>query len=263
MKTAELVTIGDELLKGDILDANSKWICEKLTKLGIRVDSITIVGDDPERISQALSRVLNSGTDYVIVSGGLGATPDDVTIEAIARTIDRKIKLDQKVLGWIKRKLDYLVKLGMIKEGITPEREKIAMIPEDMTPIYNRVGLAPGLVGNVGKGTLVVLPGVPAELKSLFEEISEEYIKAEGVLMHEELRVIALESDLVPYFKKILEKNLGVKVGSYPMATEKGRFLLVRFYLSGKDPGIVKDKLEKVKNDFIKSMRENNFSILE
>ena len=66
------------------------------------MDSITIVGDDFERISQALSRALDSGTDYVVVSGGLGATSDDVTKEAIAKTTDKKIKLDQKVLGWIR-----------------------------------------------------------------------------------------------------------------------------------------------------------------
>jgi molybdopterin-biosynthesis enzyme MoeA-like protein len=198
-----------------------------------------------------------------VISGGLGATPDDVTVEAIAETIGEGVELDQRVLKWIEEKLGHLVNLGIVKKGMTPDIEKIAMIPKGMIPIYNRIGLAPGLVGKVGKSTLIILPGVPAELKNLFEEISEKYVKAEEVIRSEELKVVALESDLIPYFKRILEENPDVKVGSYPIVTEKERFLLVKFYLRGKDPEFVKGVLKKVKDNFINSLLSEGFPILE
>ena len=81
--------------------------------------------------------------------------------------------------------------------------------------------------------------------------------------MTEESKVVALESDMVPYMKKILKENPDVKLSSYPMATEEGRFLLVKFYLSGEDPWAVKNRLGRVKNDFVRSIREEGFPILE
>ncbi|MDY6966005.1 MAG: molybdopterin-binding protein [Halobacteriota archaeon] len=242
MKLADIITIGDEILTGDILDTNSKFLCERLTGLGVTVSKVTIIHDDVEIISQAVFNSLNSDVDYTIVSGGLGATPDDMTIEAVAKALKCELKKDPEVVEWIKKKMEYMAKLGF-KGGITEEREKFAIIPEGFIPIYNKVGLAPALVSEHDESTLIILPGVPRELEPLFKEISEKYIKSEETIECEELKIFGLESDLANCFKEFNENFPDIRLGSYPT---RGT-VLVKLYLSGKDAEEVKGRLEEAK----------------
>ena len=247
MKSAEIITIGDEILTGDILDTNSRFLCEGLTKIGVTVSKVTIIHDDVDIISNAVKDALDSSSDYIIVSGGLGATPDDMTIEAVAKTLDRRLIKDPEIVEWVIKKMDYMTRFRF-KGGMTQEREKFAIIPEGFTAIYNSVGLAPGLVCEVGESTLIILPGVPRGLEPLFKGISDEYIKSEQTIESEELTIFGLESDLAGCYRQSNSDFPAVRLGSYPSR----RKVLVKLYLSGEDEDEVKGRLKEAKEHLSK-----------
>ena len=250
MKSAEIITIGDEILTGDILDTNSRFLCEGLTKIGVTVSKVTIIHDDVEIISNAVKSALGSSSDYVIVSGGLGATPDDMTIEAVAKALGRNLIKNSEIVEWVIKKMDYMTRFGF-KGGITEEREKFAIIPEGFTAIYNKVGLAPGLVSEIGESTLIILPGVPRELEPLFMSISDEYIKSEETIESEELTIFGLESDFAGCYRQFNVDFPDVRLGSYPT---RGK-ILVKLYLSGEDADEVKGRLKDAKEHLSKLLK--------
>jgi molybdenum cofactor synthesis domain-containing protein len=239
MKKAEIITVGDEILSGDTLDTNSKWLCERLTELGIQVERINIVHDDIEQISKVILMSLRSDNNYTIVSGGLGPTHDDVTIEAVANALCREIKVDGEVLKWVEKKVESISKLGLAKNI---DIEKLAEKPEGMIPIYNRVGMAPGLFEHHGERTLIVLPGVPRELECVFNDISDR-IRSDETIASEELKIYGLEADLVDCFDEFRKKFPDVRLGSYP----RGGIVRIKLYLHGKDEEEVKKKLLEAK----------------
>ena len=246
IKKASIITIGDEILNGGILDTNSRWLCRRLTELGVSVERISIVHDTVDAISIEISSALNSEVDYIIATGGLGPTPDDVTIESVAKLLRRDIKIDAEILGWVEKKMEFMSTLGF-KGGMTKAREKFARIPDGMIPIYNKVGISPGLIEKLGDRTLIILPGVPREVESLFRDI-EEYIESDVTIECEELKIFGLEADLADCFSNFTKNFPDVKLGSYP---SRGT-LLLKLYLSGKDAAQVKERLREAKKHLLK-----------
>lgn len=165
---AAIVTIGDELLIGQVVNTNAAWLGENLGLLGINVIEVLTVGDDEPAIVSALKRATDIG-DIVVVSGGLGPTHDDITREAIASFLNVALVLDEEVLAAIQRRFQR-------RRVAMPERNKVqAMVPEGFEVLPNRMGTAPGLYhASSNSGTkdtqIFVLPGVPRELKTLFAE---------------------------------------------------------------------------------------------
>ena len=171
----------------------------------------------------------------------MGPTPDDVTIEGVAKLLNKNLKTDPEILGWVEKKMEFMSKLGF-EGGMTKGREKFAQIPEGMIPIYNKVGIAPGLVEKIGEKTLIMLPGVPREVESLFGDI-EEYIESDVVIACEEIKIFGLESDLADCFSDFALKYPDIKLGSYP---SRGT-LLLKLYLNGKDATQVTERLKEAK----------------
>lgn len=159
----EIVTTGDEILQGIIVDTNSAWISERCQMLGHEVVRHTAVGDDEISIGDAIKAAANRA-DCVIVSGGLGPTVDDITVEAAARAFGLKMNLDQEVLAEIK---SFFERMG---RPMAKTNEKQAMVPDGGRPLSNRVGTAPGIRVKLGKAECFFLPGVPRELYQIFED---------------------------------------------------------------------------------------------
>ena len=162
MPNAEIVAVGSELLLGQIVDTNSAWMAQRLSDLGIDLFFKTIVGDNPGRMKDVIGRALDRA-DLVITSGGLGPTRDDLTREVIAEVCGRKLVRDPALLEQIDRRFRWR---NMI---MTPNNERQADIPEGAIPVENPNGTAPSFIVEHEKGVVYALPGVPHEMKWLFE----------------------------------------------------------------------------------------------
>lgn len=161
----EVLCVGNELLSGITLNSNAHWLAGQIADSGGIVKRVTVVRDELAEISSAVRESLARAPDLLIITGGLGATYDDMTLEGLAMALGKKVALDEKAVEMIKksharRKLDY---------EMTPARLKMATIPEGSTPIQNPVGSAPAVF--IDSGTKIFsLPGVPSEMKAIFRK---------------------------------------------------------------------------------------------
>lgn len=212
-----IVTVGDELLTGDTVNTNATWLCTKLSERGVRVRRVVVVPDEVEEIATAVADIRVT-TEAVLVTGGLGPTHDDVTMEAIARVFDRPLAENDEVRGWLVNERDYTA------SDLAPGT---VQLPAGATPLHNDVGVAPG----ARIEEVYVLPGVPAEMQAMFDRIVDAF---EGPSVYREtVRAAEPESTLLDRFEH-LQSHFDVHVGSYP-----GEH--VRVVLAGGDPAEVSE----------------------
>lgn len=170
MPIAELIAIGSELLLGQIVDTNSAWMAQRLTNLGVDLYYKTTVGDNPNRMKEAINRALDR-SDVVLTGGGLGPTQDDLTRNVIAEATGRKLILDPNLLNQIEKRFK---NRGFT---MTSNNERQAYIPEGAIPVQNPNGTAPSFIVEDSRGTIFTLPGVPFELKWLFDNEVAPYLQ--------------------------------------------------------------------------------------
>lgn len=162
---AELISVGTELLLGNIVNTNAAYLSEKLAMIGCSVYFQTTVGDNEERLAMAVESAL-SRSDVVILSGGLGPTEDDLTKETVAKVLGLSCYEDEDVKTMI---AEYFSKRKVTK--VTDNNWKQAVVPEGATILFNSNGTAPGLILTAGENKrIILLPGPPGELKPMFEE---------------------------------------------------------------------------------------------
>lgn len=160
---ATLLTIGDELLIGQVVNTNAAWLGEHLGALGAMVRRMVTVGDDDATIGEALSDAL-ADSELVVCTGGLGPTHDDRTVRAVAAALGRSIRIDGSVMA------DVEAKFAERGRRMAEANRRLAEVPEGFTVLPNPVGTAPGLWGEADGRVVVVLPGVPREMKALVTE---------------------------------------------------------------------------------------------
>ncbi len=158
---AEVLSTGNEVLLGDIVDTNSSFLCRRLKEIGIAVAKISAVGDTLEDISRVLEAI-STRTDICIVTGGLGPTGDDITAEACAMAAGTKLKLNKNALESMNR---FFAQRGY---PMTPANEKQAMLPSGAAVLENNFGTAPGFSIQVNTCLFFFMPGVPVEMKKMF-----------------------------------------------------------------------------------------------
>ena len=161
---ASIVTVGEELLIGQVLDTNAAYLAAELTRLGIPVVRSLTVGDDKEAIRGALAEGMQHGR-LTVLTGGLGPTPDDVSREAAAALIGSNLSVDADVLAAIKRRF------ALLGRDVPAGSERVASVPDGFEVLPNSKGTAPGLWYEGDTGSIVVLmPGVPHEMRAIFSE---------------------------------------------------------------------------------------------
>ncbi len=158
------MAVGDELLAGFTVDTNGAWMGRRAASLGLPVRARFVVGDSARDIRGALSRALDVA-DVVLVTGGLGPTGDDITREVVAEALGRPLHLDEVLLEELRARW-----ATWRRTPLPAGNERMAQVPEGALVLPNRVGTAPGLVLDVEGRMVVLLPGVPAELRGLFDE---------------------------------------------------------------------------------------------
>lgn len=160
---AFIITIGDEILIGQIVDTNSAWLGQQFSALGIKVHKIVSVSDNSDEIKNTLSFALNE-SDIIIITGGLGPTKDDLTKHTLASFFNAQLVLNSEVLKDI---TDLFASLG---KSVTELNRLQAMVPDNCIVLRNKRGTAPGMAWLFNGKLVVSLPGVPYEMKSLFEQ---------------------------------------------------------------------------------------------
>jgi competence/damage-inducible protein CinA-like protein len=169
---AEIITIGTELLLGQIIDTNAAYLAKELAAMGFNVFRSTTIGDNQDRIAHAVRRALDD-CDVVITSGGIGPTVDDKTRAAVAAAMGRDLVFDQSLMDDIKAFFD---KRGLVLGENNPRQ---AFIPHDAIPVRNPVGTAPGFIVVQDHRYVISLPGVPRELYYLMEHSVLPFIQRE------------------------------------------------------------------------------------
>ncbi len=202
-----IISVGNEILSGDILNTNATYMAKRLTKMGHRVKKIIVIPDEIDEIVKEVTNASKSA-DFVLVTGGLGATHDDVTAEAIAKAFNRRLVVCEEAYNRLKR-------FSSNEEAI----RKVSSVPEGSEIIWNDVGGAPAfIIENVA-----VMPGVPAEMENTFEKIVKRFEKVD--YFEEFLEVRDFEERIVDKLNKVVEEFPDVQIGSYP----KSGYVLVKF----------------------------------
>ena len=194
-----VVTVGDELLAGDTVNTNAAWLCERLDRRAVSVRRVVVVPDEVSEIARVVNEY-RAEYDAVLVTGGLGPTHDDLTMEAVAAALGREVTDSEVAREWLRDERGYAA--ADLAPGTTA-------LPEGARPLHNEVGVAPGCVVD----DVYVLPGVPEEMQAMFESVAGAF--AEGERHRESLVVEEYESELVDCLATLRER-FDVTVGSYP-----------------------------------------------
>ncbi|MHC1602012.1 MAG: competence/damage-inducible protein A [Methermicoccaceae archaeon] len=197
---AHIISIGDELLCGDTVNTNAAWLAQQLSEKGVEVRRMTVIPDDIDEIERT---VAGADADIVVITGGLGPTHDDITRFGIARAVGDELVKNKEALEFMQRTYD-----------VSEELESMAYLPSSCVPLLNPVGSAPGCLIERDDRKLFVLPGVPAEMKAMFDCL---LLHLHGSPPHIGWVVSTKpETSIAHVLKQALERFPTLKIGSYP-----------------------------------------------
>ena len=239
--TANILSIGDELLIGQTLNTNAHWMANKLTEIGITVKHVVTLSDESEDIKKSLGDSMNEAK-ITLITGGLGPTNDDITRDVLCEFFESDLVVDQGIL-------ESLEKLFIYKgRTITDEVKDLAKIPNKAITLYNKMGTAPGTLFQKEGKIVISMPGVPYEMKGMMENDVLPWIKQNltlPVIVNEHILTAGRgESQLANKIKSV-EDNLpeNIKLAYLP---DMGKVKL-RLTAKGNDEAILKKQIEQEK----------------
>jgi len=246
----EIICVGNELLIGKTLNTNAQWIAKQATALGITVKRVTVVADEVNEIANAIRETLRRKPQFTVTTGGLGPTFDDKTLAGIAEALNRKLAVNDKALKMVREKYEaYAMEKGTETVELTQARIKMATLPEKAEPISNPVGTAPSVRADLKQTILIALPGVPSEMKAIFNETVAPLLKqASSKSVFYEKSVYAdgvMESSLAPLIDKVMQNNLGVYIKSHPKGRENRPHMEIHVSITAGEAEKSEEKLQK------------------
>jgi molybdenum cofactor synthesis domain-containing protein len=233
--TATLIVIGDEILGGFIRDENVWWLAQRLQHHGVDLQRVVMAPDERDAIGDEIRAALaRSRPHLVLTTGGIGSTPDDITYEAVAETLGRDLVVAPEIASRLDQIIMWTANQGFdVDDEFVDHLMRMARIPEGSVPLEEKgggwvLGVRADVDGGIDAAdgaTVVVLPGVPSQLRKIVEQVIEpEFLVGRGI----DERVTEVthefpESALNRCFARLADELPGVKVGSYP-----GRPMVVR-----------------------------------
>ena len=209
---ATVITIGDEILIGQIVNTNSVFISKELNKIGVEVSSILTIGDSQKEIISALNHS-KENVELIILTGGLGPTNDDITKKSLCEYFNDKLVLNKKVLG----NIEYIFK-KYISTPINQKNKDQAYLPSKAKILENKHGTAPGMYFQENKKIYISLPGVPFEMKSIFTNEVVPLLKKNtkrNQIVHKTLMTYGLGESAIAEKIKTWEMNLPKQIKLY------------------------------------------------
>ena len=244
--SCEVITIGDEILYGHILDTNAKWLSEQLDKLGVKINKRSTISDNHFQITNTIDKSI-SENDIIIFTGGLGPTNDDITKKTLNKYFKGNLVRDEITYRQIKK----IFKRRNF--DLTKKNKDQALVPDNCQVLHNIHGTAPGLAFSIKKKLVISLPGVPFEMKSLFNEKCIDLIRVKynlPIVYHRIIKTVGIGeswlSDLIGKWEKNLDNSL-----SLAYLPSIGR---VKLRLTGKGKNLKKIKfiIEKQEKKLLK-----------
>ena len=243
---AEIITVGTEILLGDILNTNTHYLSNELANMGIDIYYQTTVGDNEERLLNQLNDSLKR-SDLIILTGGLGPTQDDITKEVCAKYLNLQMELHKE--SW-----DKIVEIyDKMKRIPTENNRKQAYFPVDSTILPNKYGTAPGCIMQKGNKTIIVMPGPPKEMQPMFDNYVKPFLLKDNsyVLKSKVLRIIGVgESKIENDLLDLIDKQTNPTIATYAKDGE----CTVRITAKGKNIEEVEDLIlpvyKEIKNRF-------------
>lgn len=245
----ELVSVGTELLLGDIVNTNTAYLSKELAALGFGVFRQTTVGDNRERLLKTLESAFLEN-DTVIITGGLGPTDDDITKECAAEYFGREFYFHE--YSWVKI-LERLTRSG--RNIITENNKKQAMIPEGAIVLENYCGTAPGIIIEENNKRIILLPGPPREMRDMFEKSVKPYLEkfSSKQFISKYVRFYGIgESLLETKIKDIMDNQTNPTLALYAKTGE----VLLRITVSGNDRAECEDLIRKQLDEIEKRVGE-------
>lgn len=212
----ELISVGTEILLGNITNTNAAFLAEQCAALGLSCYYQTVVGDNKDRLKETI-KLAESRADIIILGGGLGPTQDDLTKETVAEVLKKKLIMDEHSK---KRIQEYFKKRGM---DITDNNWKQAMIPEGAIVLDNHNGTAPGLIVEAENVIAVLLPGPPNELIPMFKEQVLPYLleKTDRIIRSQTVKICGLgESKVETMIVDLIDKQDNPTIATYAKTGE-------------------------------------------
>lgn len=198
----EIIATGDELIYGRILDTNSHWLANRVAEMGAHLRRVTMIGDEPELIAATLKEALLRDAHFIIFTGGLGPSADDLTVDSIGMALERETVIDEE--GASKIEAVYR-KRGLTDEAQINRGRKMARILVGSKPLQNPVGFAVGMAVEVAGKTVCTLPGVPAEMKGMFDAHVAPMIESEStsVFLAKTYNISMIWKDFFPLYREM------------------------------------------------------------
>ena len=243
---AEIITVGTEILLGDIINTNTHYLSNELANMGIDIYYQTTVGDNEERLLNQLNDSLKR-SDLIILTGGLGPTQDDITKEVCAKYLNLQMELHKE--SW-----DKIVEIyDKMKRIPTENNRKQAYFPVDSTILPNKYGTAPGCIMQKDNKTIIVMPGPPKEMQPMFDNYVKPFLLKDNsyVLKSKVLRIIGVgESKIENDLLDLIDKQTNPTIATYAKDGE----CTVRITAKGKNIEEVEDLIlpvyKEIKNRF-------------
>ena len=256
MLSSCVLSIGKEIVNGSINDTNSFYLSSQLTSIGIYNRYIVAVDDDEIDITENFLYCL-SKVNIIITTGGLGPTFDDITVASIAKALKRKMVLSENAYKKIEAFYERLFEENRIpSKGMNVKRKKMAYVPENSIELENRVGAAPGVYIKEKNKHIFCLPGVPKEMKSMFESGVLPVLKgmSEGITISRTYEFeINDETVLTQAVDAVMSEDVYIK--SLPAGFDS-KTMGVRFTVSGKNESECLKKIEAAKNNLERILYE-------
>lgn len=250
---AELITVGTEILTGQIVNTNAQFLSEKMAELGIDVYFQTVVGDNEERLLSVIATA-SQRSDLVILCGGLGPTEDDLTKQTLAKYLNRDLVFEEQA----SQKLDDFY-ASRKKSSRTANNAKQAQIIAGSSPLQNRTGLAVGGLITVNEVTYVVLPGPPSELKPMVNEELLPLLSTQSRKLYSRvLRFFGIgESQLVTVLSDLIENQTDPTIAPYAKTGE----VTLRLSTKAENQTVADTKLDPLEAQLLSRKTPDNQSL--
>ena len=206
---SEIIAVGTELLIGQIINTNARYISRKLNEHGISVYYQSVVGDNKQRMKEVLNMAI-SRSNLIVITGGLGPTEDDITKETVCELMNIQLLLDEDILKMIKGYFDRR------NVEMTKNNMKQAFIPEKAHILHNQKGTAPGFYIIDGDKRIVVLPGPPIEMEPMFDDFLSIYLSKENTIYSKYINIFGLgESAVEDKILDLIRQNENITLATY------------------------------------------------
>ncbi len=268
MPTCEIIAIGNELLQGDVLDSNTHWLIQQVTGLGGRVTRAVMVRDEPQAIVDELNGARTRGADLILTGGGLGPTDDDLTLGAVALATGRPLQLDARALEMVRQTYQDLADRGLFQDAaLTPAREKMAWLPQGATPLDNPAGAAPGVLLPWDQSTIICLPGVPGEMRAIWESSLPPVLEALFGESTFRERVVTAdcgdESMLAPVLRAVTARHPQVYIKSRAKRLGIDMAFTITLSMAGSHAAAIDDALRLAEDDLTAALEGAGIGVIK